>query len=80
MNDRELLEAILAELKDTKENVQNLQENVQNLQENVKDVKRQMMKSTAELKAMDNMIFDEVERVHEILNRHTDNKAIHRTA
>lgn len=73
MNDRELLEAIFSEIKSMKEDIQDLKESQ-------KDTKRQLMKSTAELKGMDNMIFDEVERVHEILNRHTDNKSIHKTA
>lgn len=36
------------------------------------DLKRQQMRDTAELKAMDSMIFDEIERVHEILIRRTD--------
>ncbi len=38
----------------------------------LKDLKRQQMRDTAELKAMDNMIFDEVERVHEILVKRTE--------
>ena len=36
------------------------------------DLKRQQMRDTAELKAMDSMIFDEIERMHEILIRRTD--------
>lgn len=38
----------------------------------LKELKRQQMKDTAELKAMDGMILDEVEHVHELLNRKTD--------
>lgn len=34
------------------------------------EVKRQQMKSMAELKAMDSLILDEVERVHVILDKH----------
>lgn len=37
-------------------------EKVTDLEKSLKDLKRQQMKDTAELKAMDGMIFDEVER------------------
>lgn len=47
-------------------------EKVTDLEKPLKDLKRQQMKDTAELKAMDGMIFDEVERVHELLIRRTD--------
>ncbi|POP31436.1 hypothetical protein C3B58_16485 [Lactonifactor longoviformis] len=41
------------------------------LEDEMKSLKRQQMKDTAELKAMDSMIFDEVVRIHEILIRKT---------
>lgn len=47
-------------------------EKIENLEKGLKDLRRQQMKDTAELKAMDDIIFDEVERVHEILIRRTD--------
>jgi len=43
-----------------------------NLETEIKDLKRQQMKNTAELKAMDSMILDEVERVHEVMLKRTD--------
>ena len=49
-----------------------LLEKVGDLEKGMKDLRRQQMKDTAELKAMDEIIFDEVERVHEILIRRTD--------
>ncbi len=49
-----------------------LLEKVTELEKGLKDLKRQQMKDTAELKAMDGMIFDEIEQVHEILIRRTD--------
>lgn len=49
-----------------------LLEKVGNIESDLKALKRQQMKDTAELKAMDGMIFDEVERVHEIMLRRTD--------
>lgn len=47
-------------------------EKVTDLEHGLKDLKRQQMKDTAELKAMDSMILDEVERVHELLIKRTD--------
>ena len=49
-----------------------LLEKVGDLERRIKELKRQQMKDTSELKAMDDIIFDEVERVHEILIRRTD--------
>lgn len=49
-----------------------LLEKMSGLEKGLKDLRRQQMKDTAELKAMDDIIFDEVERVHEILIRRTD--------
>lgn len=63
MTDSEKLDLILSEMQDMKKDLN--------------AVKRQIMKSTAELKAMDEMILDEVERVHEILNRHKEDKTVH---
>ncbi len=48
-----------------------LLEKVGNMENSIKDLKRQQMKDTAELKAMDGMILDEVERVHEIMLKRT---------
>lgn len=45
-------------------------EKIEKIENDVNGLKRQMMKSTAELKAMDEMILDEVERVHGILDKH----------
>ena len=42
------------------------------LEGEIKDLKLQQQKDTAELKIMDEIIFDEVERVHEILIKRTD--------
>lgn len=63
MTDNEKLDLILSEMQDMKKDLN--------------AVKRQIMKSTAELKAMDEMILDEVERVHKILNRHKEDKSVH---
>lgn len=54
-----------------------LLEKVISIESEVTKVKHQVMKSTAELKAMDELIFDEVERVHNILDRHKADKTVH---
>ena len=54
-----------------------LLEKVTSIESEVSKVKRQLIKSTAELKAMDEMVLDEVERVHNILNRHKEDKTVH---
>lgn len=63
MTDSEKLDLILSEIQDMKKDVNAL--------------KRQVIKSTAELKAMDEMILDEVERVHIILDKHKSDKTVH---
>ncbi len=47
-------------------------EKIISLDNDVKDLKMQQLKSTAELKAMDSLILDEVERVHEIMLKRTE--------
>ena len=47
------------------------------LERDVHGLKRQIMKSTAELKAMDELIFDELERVHDILDKHKNDRSVH---
>ncbi|HKM22582.1 MAG TPA: hypothetical protein VJZ01_11150 [Lachnospiraceae bacterium] len=59
--------------------VDSLDNKVDFLESEVKQLKRQNIKSTAELKAMDSLIFDEVERVHEILEKHVNDTSVHMT-
>lgn len=59
------------------EKVTGLDEKVTGLEKDLNAVKRQVMKSTAELKAMDEIILDEVERVHSILDNHKADKSVH---
>lgn len=66
MTDNEKLDLILSKL-----------EKLDTLEKDVNALKRQVMKSTAELKAMDEMILDEVERVHTILDKHKEDKTVH---
>lgn len=70
MTDRELLEQILIGQKETNQRIDELSTDISRL-------KRQVMKSTAELKGMDEMILDEVERVHNILYKHTQDTSKH---
>lgn len=54
-----------------------LLEKVISIETEMSKIKRQIAKSTAELKAMDEMILDEVERVHVVLDRHKADNSIH---
>ena len=62
----------ISQLLDSKldEKLRPVNEKLEGLENDINGLKRQMMKSTAELKAMDEMILDEVERVHGILDKH----------
>lgn len=66
MTDSEKLDLIISRL-----------EKLDSLEKDMHSLKRQVMKSTAELKAMDEMILDEVERVHGILDRHKADQTVH---
>lgn len=70
MTDSEKLDLVL-------EKISNLENEISDLKYEVKDTKRQQMKYVAELKAMDSMILDEVERVHEILMQHKKDTSKH---
>lgn len=73
MTESEKLDLILSKL----DKIDSLESDIQDIKKDLSNVKRQVMKSTAELKAMDEMILDEVERVHSILNRHKEDKTVH---
>ncbi len=81
MTDNELLQAMSnlldQKLQPIKDEMQDMNQKVTDLEKDVNAVKRQIMKSTAELKAMDELILDEVERVHEILDKHIEDKTVH---
>ena len=91
MTDREILELILrkvndiegkandieGKLNDIEGKVNGIEEKVNDIEEKVSRLKRQVLKSTAELKAMDEIILDEVERVHDILDKHKEDKSKH---
>lgn len=70
MTDREILEMLLKEVTEVKKEVTEVKKDVTNL-------KRKLTRSTAELKAMDEMILDEVERVHSVLDKHKENIKVH---
>lgn len=70
MTDSEKLDLLLSKV-DTLEN------EMQDIKKDVNGIKRQVMESTAELKAMDEMILDEVERVHNIIDKHKEDKTVH---
>lgn len=70
MADNSKLDLILSKL-------ETLTGDIQDMKKDVHALKRQVAKSTAELKAMDEMVLDEVERVHLILDKHKQDKSVH---
>lgn len=78
------LDLLENEMQDMKSGMQNMKVEMQDMKVEMQDmkkdisaVKRQVLKSTAELKAMDEMVLDEVERVHGILEKHKEDKSAH---
>lgn len=77
MADSEKIDLILAEILNIKSEVLNMKSEVQDIKKDAGALKRQIMKSTAELKAVDEMILDEVERVHGVLKKNTLDTTVH---
>ena len=85
MTDNELLSAISnmlddklkTELQPIKSDIVGIKDDIIGVKSDIISIKKKQMTATAELKAMDKMILDEVERVHLILNQHTGDKTIH---
>ena len=61
-----------SEMKEFKSETRDFQSEMKDFQSEMRDFKKHQLKSISELKAMDSMIFSEVERVHEIMLRRTD--------
>lgn len=70
MVDNELLQAI-SDLFDLK--LQPIKDELEIVQRDIKHLKKEAIK----MQAMDEAILDEVERVHDILDRHKEDKTIH---
>ena len=84
MTDSEKLDLLLEKVIGLDQKVTGLDQKVTALDEkttgleiDLNAVKRQIMKSTAELKAMDEILLDEIERVHSILDQHKADSAAH---
>lgn len=71
------LESLEGEMKEVKEDMQDMKLEIQDVQKDTHSLKRQIMKSTAELKGMNEMVLDEVERVHDILDMHKADRSAH---
>lgn len=77
LNMKSEMQGMKSEVLNMKSEVQDLNSEVQDIKKDIGALKRQIMKSTAELKAVDEMILDEVERVHGILEKHTLDTTVH---
>ena len=87
MTDGQKLDLILSKMTDMQSDIGSLKADVATLKADVAGLKtdvavlktdmENVKKEISELKHMDAMIFDEVERVHEILNAHTADTLLH---
>ncbi len=77
MTDSEKLNVIISRLDSLECDMQDMKSEIQNVKKDVSTLKHQTAKSIEELKTMDKLILDEVERVHNILDRHKADKAVH---
>lgn len=66
MTDQELLLAIYND-------VQSMKDDLETVKHDVKHLKKESIK----MQAMDDAILDEIERVHDILDKHKEDKAVH---
>ena len=87
MTDGQKLDLILSKMTDMQSDIGSLKADVATFKADVAGLKtdvsilktdmENVKKEISELKHMDAMIFDEVERVHEILNAHTADTLLH---
>lgn len=90
MTERQMLEAIFSGQQEMRSDIKQLQSDVKELKNDMVGVKSEIagMKSKITgleseiigLKEMDRMILDEVERVHDILDKHRQNTELHKSA
>lgn len=72
MTDSEKLDILISGMADMRSNMADMNSDISDIKADLKAVKRKQMRDTAELKAVDEMILDEVCRVHEILLKKYD--------
>ena len=84
MTDSEKLDLLLektismeSDITSVKSDITSMKSNIVSIENDIPKLKRQILKTKVELKGMDDMILDEVERVHKILNKHIANSAVH---
>lgn len=84
MSDREILELLLTKVSSVEDKatvldgkITALDDRITTSEISISNLNKQLKKSTAELKAMDSLILDEVERVHTILDRHKEDQNAH---
>lgn len=71
------MQGMKGDIQGMKSDIQGLKSEMQNVKRDINALKHQTAKSIDELKTMDKLILDEVERVHNILDRHKADKAAH---
>lgn len=74
MTDGEKLDLILSEIQGMKADMKNMSSRIDNVESQIKQTER-VLKN--EIRKESALILDEVERVHEILDKHKENKTVH---
>lgn len=74
MTDGEKLDLILSEIQDMKTNMQSMNSRIDNVESQIKQTER-VLKN--EIRKECELVLDEVERVHDILDKHKEDKAVH---
>ena len=80
MTDSEKLDLLLEKVIGLDQKVTSLDQKVISLDQKVTGLEKDMVDVKADLRRLhrdDDFIIDEVERVHEILTKHTENKTVH---
>ena len=80
MTDSEKLDLILEKVTDLNQKVSTLDQKVSTLDQKVTGLEKDMVDVKADLRRLhrdDEFIIDEVERVHAILDKHKEDKAVH---
>lgn len=81
MTDNEKLDLILSEMQGMKADMQNMKADMQNMSSRIDNVESQIKQTERvlknEIRKESALILDEVERVHDILDKHKEDKSVH---
>lgn len=74
---KEDMQTVKEDVQDLKEDVQGLKNDMYYVKKNLYSLRRQVVRSVADLRVMDEMILSEIGRVHIFLERHKADRTVH---